>query len=294
MPPELTEDQIQHVLQGIRVPPQPQILVDLQMEQAMPSSDNHQIAKLIRQDVSLSGMMLKFVNSPFYGLTNKITSIEQALDLLGPSTVVNIVNGLSIKGEMTDDTIVRLTRFWDTATDIAMVSAAIAKHIGSKNPDESYALGLFHNAGIPLMMSRFKHYDEVMVEAYSSAELRITDIENRYFNTNHAVVGYYTAKSWNLPRHICEAIAEHHNAEQYFIGEDASKGSQKKTLLAILKLAEHFCGDYHVLGQQDEDYEWHRIGKGVLEYVGLSSYDLSTMAENFRDMGIKVYWRQDS
>lgn len=288
MPPELTEEQIHNVLQGIRVPPQPQILVDLQMEQAMPSSDHSQIARLIRQDVSLSGMMLKFVNSPFYGLKNKITSIEQALDLLGPTTVVNIVNGLSIKGEMSDEAIVRLTRFWDTATDIAMASATIAKQIGARNPDESYALGLFHNAGIPLMLGRFKDYDNVMVEAYAAEDLRITDTENRYFNTNHAVVGYYTAKSWNLPWHICEAIAEHHNVDQMFLPGDATPGN-KKTLLAILKIAEHLCGNFRILGQQEEDYEWERIAKGVLEYVGLTSYELDTMAENFRDMGIEIY-----
>lgn len=288
MPPELTEEQIENVLQGIRVPPQPQILVDLQMEQAMPSSDTSQIARLIRQDVSLSGMMLKFVNSPFYGLKNKITSIEQALDLLGPTTVVNIVNGLSIKGEMSDDAIVRLTRFWDTATDIAMASATIAKHIGARNPDESYALGLFHNAGIPLMTGRFKDYDHVMVEAYATPDLRITDTENRYFNTNHAVVGYYTAKSWNLPPTICEAIAEHHNVEQLFRAGDTTPGN-KKTLLAILKIAEHLCGNFRILGDQEEDFEWQRVEKGVLEYAGLSTYDLDTMAENFRDMGIDIY-----
>lgn len=288
MPSELTDEQIHNVLQGIRVPPQPQILVDLQMEQAMPSQDNHQIARLIRQDVSLSGMMLKFVNSPFYGLTNKITSIEQALDLLGPATVVNIVNGLSIKGEMSDEAIIRLTRFWDTATDIAMASATIAKQIGARNPDEAYALGLFHNAGIPLMLNRFRDYDDVMIEAYGQTVEKITDTENRYFNTNHAVVGYYTAKSWNLPWHICEAIAEHHNADQVFQPGDNTPGN-KKTLLAILKIAEHLCGNFSILGLQEQDFEWNRIQKGVLEYVGLSSYDLETMAENFRDLGIDIH-----
>lgn len=47
---ELTAEQIQQVLQGISVPPQPQIMVDLQMEQIMPSPDLRSIAKLISQD----------------------------------------------------------------------------------------------------------------------------------------------------------------------------------------------------------------------------------------------------
>ena len=288
MATQLTEDQIRHILQGIRIPPQPQILVDLQIEQVMPDPDMGQVARLIRQDVSLSGMMLKFVNSPFFALKNKITSIEQAVALLGTDTVINIVNGLTIKGQMTDDTIQSMTRFWDTATDIAMVSATIAKHIGAKNPDEAYAIGLFHNAGIPLMMHRFPNYDAILQESNASPSPRIIDVENRYLNTNHAVVGYYTAKSWNLPPHLCEVISEHHNAEQIFATRDGRQ-PERKTLLAILKIAEHLCGNFRILGQQEEDFEWQVIQRDVLEYTGLSSYDLDQMSENFHDMGIAVH-----
>jgi len=288
MPPQLSEEQISHILQGIRVPPQPQILVDLQMEQAMPDPDIEQISRLIRQDVSLSGMMLKFVNSPFMKLSNQISSIEQAVSLLGTSTVINIVNGLSIKGEMTDQTIRAMTRFWDTATDIAMVSATIARQIGAKNPDEAYAIGLFHNAGIPLMMERFPDYDSIMAESYAGSGQRIIDVENRELNTNHAVVGYYVAKSWNLPRHLCEVIAEHHNAAQVFAGS-GSRQQERKTLLAILKMAEHICGNFSILGQQERDYEWEQLEKEVLIYTGLSTFDIQQMTENFRDMGITVY-----
>ena len=284
---ELTSDQIKHILQGIKIPPQPQILVDLQIEQVMPDPDMKQIARLISQDVGLSGTMLKFVNSRFFGLANKITSIEQAVSLLGLSSVVNILNGLSIKGEMSDEKIQAMTRFWDTANDIAMVCATVAKQIGYSGPDEAYALGLFHNSGIPLMMQRFDNYLRVMEEGYAEAEKRIIDVENRVFNTNHAVVGYYTAKSWNLPLTICDAIAEHHSADSLFANKDG-QSQEKKTLLAILKIAEHICGNYTILGTQAVDYEWNRIHKDILEYVGLSTYDLEDMKANFKDMGISV------
>ncbi|WP_295716791.1 HDOD domain-containing protein [uncultured Halovibrio sp.] len=288
MPAELTDEQIHNVLQGIRIPPQPQIMVDLQMEQAMPDPDIEQIAKLIRQDVSLSGMMLKFVNSPFLQHSNQISSIEQAVALLGPTTVINIINGLSIKGEMSDQAIRAMTRFWDTATDIAQVSAHVARAIGAKNPDESYAMGLFHNAGIPLMMERFPDYDDVMMESYARDEPRLIDVENRMLNTNHAVVGYYVAKSWNLPRHLCEVIAEHHNVQQVF-AQTGTRAQERKTLLATLKIAEHICGNFSILGQQEEDYEWRRLEQDVLIHTGLTQYDLEEMAQNFRDMGITVH-----
>ncbi|VVN48369.1 hypothetical protein PS862_03478 [Pseudomonas fluorescens] len=55
---ELTTEQIRQSLQGISVPTQPQIMVDLQMEQYMPDPDLEVIAKLISQDPGLSGSPL--------------------------------------------------------------------------------------------------------------------------------------------------------------------------------------------------------------------------------------------
>lgn len=286
MSQELSAEYIQQVLQGISVPPQPQIMVDLQMEQVMPNPDLRAIAKLISQDPGLSGALLKVVNSPFFGLANRIASIQQAVNLLGCNTVINLINAQSIRGELTDEAIVNLNRFWDTAQDVAMTCLTLAKRIGYRSPDEAYTLGLFHNCGIPLMLKRFPHYMEVLEQAYANADEhhRVVDTENDQLNTNHAVVGYYTAKSWNLPLHLCEVIASHHNALAIFT-DDSGRDAQLKTLLAILKMAENICDTYRILGNQHEDREWQSIEQLVLEYVGLSEYDFENLRESIRDLG---------
>lgn len=282
---ELTSEQIRNLLQGITIPPQPQIMVDLQMEQLNPRCSMEHIAKLISQDVGLAGSMLKTVNSPIFGLKNKIASIEQAINLLGIGSVVNIINALSIRGSLTDEAIVALGRFWDSAMDIASTCSNIAKQIGYRAPDEAYTLGLFHNCGIPLLMQRFDTYADVMKQAYAEQHRRVIDIENDLLKTNHAVVGYYVAKSWNLPRHICDAIAEHHSAEMVFDDNDTGQ-NERKNLIAILKMAEHICRNYLTLGDVSEDYEWERIERNLLEYVGLSGYDYQNMLESMQEMGV--------
>ncbi|WP_397459820.1 HDOD domain-containing protein [Pseudomonas asplenii] len=269
------------------MPPQPQIMVDLQMEQYMPDPDLDVIARLISQDPGLSGALLKIVNSPYYGLTNKIASIQRAVTLLGSRSIINLINAQSIKGEMADETIVTLNRFWDTAQDVAMTSLTLAKRTGSQAIDEAYALGLFHDCGIPLMIKRFPDYMMVLEQAYANAgpDKRVVDTENDAFNTNHAVVGYYTAKSWRLPEHVTNAIANHHNALAIF-SDESTRNSQLKNLLAILKMAEHICASHRVLGGESEDREWNAIAPLVLDYVGLSDYDFETLRENIRELGV--------
>ncbi|ATR81324.1 histidine kinase [Pseudomonas sp. HLS-6] len=286
MSQELSSEQIQQALQGISVPPQPQIMVDLQMEQYMPDPDLEMIAKLISQDPGLSGALLKLVNSAHFGLTNKIASIQRAVNLLGSRSIINLINAQSIKGEMSDETIVTLNRFWDNAQDVAMTCMTLAKRLGSQAVDEAYALGLFHDCGIPLMLKRFPEYMSVVEDAYASAGpgQRVVDTENQVFNTNHAVVGYYTAKSWRLPEHLSNAIANHHNALAVFSDESA-RNSQLKNLLSILKMAEHICASHRVLGGQSEDHEWNTISHLVLDYVGLPEYDFENLKQTIRDLG---------
>ena len=286
MSQELSAEQIQQALQGISVPPQPQIMVDLQMEQYMPDPDLEVIARLIAQDPGLSGALLKIVNSSYFGLSNKIASIQRAVNLLGSRSIINLINALSIKGEMSDDTIVTLNRFWDTAQDVAMTCLTLAKRTGAQAVDEAYALGLFHDCGVPLMLKRFPNYMAVLEQAYANAgpDCRVVDTENNAFNTNHAVVGYYTAKSWRLPQHVTDAIANHHNALAIF-SDESSRTPQLKNLLAILKMAEHICSSYRVLGNQPVDYEWDAIGHLVLDYVGLSDYDFESMKLSIRELG---------
>lgn len=277
---ELSADQIRSMLQGISIPPQPQIMVDLQMEQLAPDCTIQGITRLISRDVGLSGSIIKTVNSSFFGLKNKISTVQQACQLLGIDCVVNIVNALSIRGELSDEEIVGLGLFWDSATDVAMMAANIAKQIGVHAPDEAYTLGLFHNCGIPLLMERFPNYGDVMREAYASPAPRIIDVENRVLHTNHAVVGYYVARSWNLPAYLCEAIHDHHSAMEIFADQDYPD-TRKKNLLAILKMAEHLCGLYRTLGGEETDREWEQLQDDILIYVGLTAYEFQNLTHDF-------------
>jgi len=106
----------------------------------------------------------------------------------------------------------------------------------------------------------------------------VIDAENTHCNTNHAVIGYYVAKSWNLPGYICETIADHHSTDKIFATQDYGK-PEKKNLLAILKIAEHICDLHHTLANQSTDHQWARLEEDILSYTGLSQYDFQGMKE---------------
>lgn len=281
----IAETAAQKLLKGITIPPQPQIMVDLHMELVMPDVCIDAIADIITKDAGISGSILKVVNSPFFGLRNQITSIKQALSLLGINNIVNIVNSLSIRDSLSDNSIIEMTRFWDNSIDVAMAAATISRLIGISSPDEAYTLGLFHNCGISLLINKYEHYPQILENAYAQDSRQITDIENDMLECNHSVIGYYVARAWKLPDYLGEAIADHHKTEEIF-SDQVKCDKRKKNLLATLKLAETICKTHQSLGKAENDYEFERIKTDLLIYIGLSEYDLEDLQYELVEMGI--------
>lgn len=287
----LSEDEIGKILRGINIPAQPQIMADLQMAQAYDPVDFDEIINLISRDVSICGNVIKVANSPFYGLNRSITDLQQAIMLLGLETVLNTVNCVAMRqsivdmSKLSDADISFLNRFWDCAEDTAKVCSLISKQLQLDNPHSLYLIGLFNNAGIPLMVQGFSNYRDVLAEAYTLCDATITDTEDRYFKTNHAVLSYYLARSWKMPQFICDAIAEHHNMKRLLASRSRS-GDELLNKLCILKLAEHLVGLYSSLGRHELDLEWEQIGGDVLDYLSLTHDEAEDLQHLCNDLGI--------
>lgn len=278
----MTSEAIEKILQGIRIPPQPQVLVDLHMAQMDGELTIEHMADLIANDVGLSGTVIKIANATL-ARDNRLSSIQQAVTRIGIDMVFQIVNGLSIKGELSDEDITNLNRFWDTAHDCAIACAALAKETKMVDEGQAYALGLFHNCGMALMRARFEDYFQVMVKAYQADLARLIDLENHEYNTNHCVVGYYTAKAWNLPILLCQVIADHHDMPRALA--TWPEDSPGRLLFLHLKASEHICRFYHTLGEATEDHEWAQIHHLVSTQLGIGEYDLEDLRARLIDQG---------
>ena len=285
----LKQQDIKDLLRGITIPSPPQVIADLQMEMAMPDPDINEIAKFISNDAGLSGSVLKLVNSPFYGDREKVTSISKAVLMLGMDTIVDIVNTICLKksfmdsDSVSDNLYATMIRFWDSATDIARVCSMVGTRLHLSPLDNVYTLGLFHNVGISLMVSTHENYLDVMRKSYHEDNDRIIDIENEEYGTNHAVLSYFTARTWKLNQNLCDLIAQHHNPNMFLDKDFMEKNDIK--ILSVLKIAEHIVGLYRILGNESQDKEWNMISENVLLAAGLSEYELEDLSYQAKDFG---------
>lgn len=271
---ELRTEDAEKILKGISIPPRPTVLAKFMQESSKPDPDFARIGSLISSDVSLSAAMLKTVNSPYFGLRQKITSVSQAVIMMGLKNVVNIVSGLVLRKAIGGKGI-SLERFWDSSERVANFSAYLAKKLPGTIRDEAYTFGLFHNCGIPLLMQRFPDYMETLKIANTTRDKSFLEVEDERHSTNHAVVGHLMAKNWLLPDTISEAILHHHNFS--ILAEEGSVSGKVQTLVAVTCLAEHLN---NTLERLRDDPEWERVGQLVLDYLGFSNDELEDIKED--------------
>jgi HD-like signal output (HDOD) protein len=276
MAQDVNEKKAEELLKGIQIPPKPQLLIDIR--EAYP--EINKIAALISQDASLSAAVLKTVNSPFFGLPRKITSIQQAAILLGLNSVQNIVTSLTLRAAMSREVSIDIENFWQVSMDVALIASAIAKRLRIITPDEAYTLGLFHNSGVPLLAHKFSNYDKVQKNAYSQPDGNLPAYERQVLGMDHAVVGFHVCKTWNLPEDIGIAIANHHNILSV---SESDMDPEIVNRIMLLKLAEHMTELPKVLAGVEDNHEWTQIGDLVLDHLGLTEDDYHDLREDILD-----------
>ena len=286
----LSQDELEQELRGINLPPQPQIITDLQLAKAANPPDLNVITDLICRDISISASVIKVANSPFYGLSKPVTSIHHAIMMIGTQGVINIVNSVALRQALMPKTAlpepdnIFLSRFWESAEKTAKIAALVSREIELGKPDELYLLGLFHNAGIPLLIQQYRDYRKVVAACYAQTDGLLTDIEQERYNTNHATIAYYMTLSWKMPGVICDTVGQHHSL-QTLLADDCHKGSALLNNLAMLKLAEHLGGLYYALGHQEQDNEWQLLEVTLLDYLDMTGHQLDDIRQLCHKLG---------
>ncbi len=274
--PELVDKELERVALSIGIPPCPAILLDLSAETKKEMPDFAKIEALIGKDVGLSATLLKTVNSPFYGLSSKISTTKQAIAMLGLSMLSRTITGLVLRQAFVSKDAVSMERFWDASARIAIAASFIAKALRGLNKDEAYTFGLFQNCGIPILMQRFPTYKDTLGNANNATDLKFTDVEDQAHGTDHATMGYLLTKSWNLPDTLSQAIRFHH---EYAVldGKQIGLTEESQGLIAVGLLADHLVASHT---GKNFSVEWTKGGALAMSFIGISEGELEDIYED--------------
>lgn len=256
----------------IQIPPRPDLLVKLDNLLKQQPVDIDRLANLVSRDVAVTAAVLKIVNSPLFNLKREIINVRQATLYVGVNGLVTLVRAFSLRQVfLQDNCCLSLGRFWDTADEIARVAININKIYQLElSNDHLYALGLFHDIGLPIFASMYSDYKETLMEANRSAVKVVTDLEVSRYGTDHAKIGQLMAQKWHLPQCICNVIGQHH--------QHGARTLTAKELryYAVFQLAEAIV---HQTNRGKESLDWCQSKDEILAVLGLTLDDIHALTE---------------
>lgn len=197
--------------------------------------DLQEISRVISQDMSLAGKLLRVVNSPFYGFAGTIGTVSKAVSVMGINAVRSLTLSFSLldmrdRG-MADD--FDFEKFWERSLATAVSARLIMRQLNDPGPEEGFIAGLLENIGEMVLARAVPEiYREIRRDLQDNGAALAAGERTR-LGLDHTEVGSELARRWGLPAQIALPIAHHHQPESY-------TGSDQR--IALLVRVAHLAG----------------------------------------------------
>lgn len=199
-----------------------------------PACSLAEVSKAISTDPPLALKTLRLVNTAYYGLRQKITTIEHAVVLLGVKVIRNLVFSATVFDVMKQG----MERVFRHSVSCGMATRAVLASCGKGMPvesaEEGFVYGLLHDIGKVIL-------EGFVPSAYESVRERVLTqhvpwyvAERDVIGIDHAQLGGRLAEKWKLPPPFGEVVAGHHELIRCTTPE-------AKALAAALAIADLIC-----------------------------------------------------
>ncbi|GHU69688.1 HD family phosphohydrolase [Spirochaetia bacterium] len=186
---------------------------------------------VISLDPVLVGRVLKLVNSAYYALDKRVTSLVRAIIMLGLNTVKNLALSSAVMGQLVtgrDPKGLNMEGFWRHSLCVGVTAKLLAQKrgINPKLVEEYFTCGLLHDLGkIPLNTILSKKYLDTVARA-DELQTSFYKAEENMLGTDHCVLGGLIVNSWRLEGAVGDVIIQHHQCGSY-------QGSYKDILYTV-------------------------------------------------------------
>lgn len=260
-----------------RIPSLPAVVQEIMAKVGNQQSSAQDFDELIRKDLVIAGKLMKMVNSPFYGLSNQVSSISQAVNIVGFASLKSLVLAASASNLMVADLVAYgfiPQGLWKNSISTAVLAREIARRcgVGKDEAEEYFLAGLMRDVGMLVLGPVMSRHGIVLRKDQNSKDDILTK-ERQALGFDHCWAGERVAEKWRLPPTLSIIVGKHHRIPSILTD------SQMKQL-ATVRLAERL--GYMVNAGVVSDHPFDAKIDGVLlKAVGLN-------AENFQKLMAEV------
>ena len=262
-------------LQNIRnLPSIPLIIFEVSRLLEDPMTNASDLAELISKDQGMVTKILTIANSPFYGLSKKISTIEFAIVILGFENIKNIIIALSMIGAFKGKgKNWNRKKYWYHCLATASIAKRLSEDLGYPKSGEAFTAGLLHDLGIAIIQFYFNNEYNKIYKLVNSNNVDPLEAETEVLNTTHQEVGNFLVEKWNLPKALCDSILHHHNPEQ---------AGENNLLVSIIHLADYLSWKLE-FGPFDFDKDL-KLDHSIIDVFGWADEYLDEFVESYREI----------
>ena len=213
----------------------PQFVVETLRKLNDPTSSASDVAQSLSRDEGLVLRILKLANSAAYGMTRHMSSISEAIALLGYKSVSNIVLAATVYSVMDKGLsgyALDRGELWRHSLTVAYASRYIAQVTKKVSPEEAYVGGLLHDIGKVVLNDYVRFGYGIIVKMVEEEQIPFTEAEFRVLGFDHAMVGEILVERWDLPKGYQCATAYHELPEEF---------AEFQPLLDVVSVANSMC-----------------------------------------------------
>ncbi|MBS1131543.1 MAG: hypothetical protein H6R16_2545 [Proteobacteria bacterium] len=247
----------QIVTRLMQLPALPTVVAELLASFGNEDVDIALLAQQISHDQALTARLLRVANSSFYGLQSRISTINEAVVVLGFRAVRSMVLAVGVSGVFRPEHCPGFDphAYVRHSVGVGLAARALAQATG-RNPELAFTGGILHDIGELVLATCFPEQYAKVLAYRAQHDCTLVEAERDIIGLDHAVVGGLLADTWRFPASLRSAVAEHH----------APSAATADSLADLTHLAD---GVAHALGLAKTDSEmvmpvdqtaWQRLG----------------------------------
>jgi HD-like signal output (HDOD) protein len=202
--------------ENITLPEIPSIVFELNEVIANPLSSAEDIAQVVQRSPSLTALLLKIVNSPFYGFPSKIDKISLAVTLIGTREISGLALGISVISLFKNipKEILDMYSFLKHSLACGIISRILAAHKSIPQTEQLFVSGLLHDLGRLILYSYFPQKARSILDRARSTNMLLYLQENDSLGCNHTHIVKQLLQQWKLPMVLENNVFYHHDPSE--------------------------------------------------------------------------------
>lgn len=244
-----------------------------------PNSNLNDIGKAISSDPSISLKSLRLVNSAYYGLPNKITSVEHAVSMLGMKVIKNVVFTASVFDalKVNEEALLKHNVTCGLTMRLLVESGKVdCNHF--EHADEAFIYGLLHDVGKIIFAQHMPSEMQKVADICASSPFTWAQAEREVLGADHAEMGSKLAQKWQLSDELIAGIAGHHDL-------NLCENEEYKHTAALIGVADYLC---YEAGFPSHPSSRAELNEDFLTMTGLTEEDIAHFVERLTESGDEI------